>query len=130
MPDVDAPLDELLDVLSAKSIIGKPIKMKDEVIIPVTNMGLGFGTDIGQRGTDTSKESLTRRGACGAVGLFPVAVVIVFKGITGPDGVKVVPLYPPGESTSSIAHIVMEKIMGHKENRKKRAENMVAIEVE
>jgi hypothetical protein len=33
------------------------------------------------------------------VGIFPVAVVIVFKGILGPQGVKVVPLSPREKRT-------------------------------
>jgi len=95
MPGVDAikaTLDELLDALSAQSIIGEPIEMEDKIIIPITKMGMGFGTDIGQTGLDASKEGLERCKACGGVGIFPVAVVVVFKGIFGPEGVKVVPL--------------------------------------
>jgi uncharacterized spore protein YtfJ len=133
MPGVDAikaTLDELIESLSARSVIGEPIEMEDKVIIPITKMGMGFGTDIGQRGLDANKGSLTRCKAGGGVGFFPVAVVIVFKGIAGPDGVKIVPLSPPGESASSIAHIVMEKIMGHMESREKRAENMATVKVE
>ena len=52
MPGVDAikaALDELIEALSARSIIGEPIEMEDKVIIPITKMGMGFGTDIGQR---------------------------------------------------------------------------------
>ncbi|MEI8003883.1 MAG: spore germination protein GerW family protein, partial [Methanothrix sp.] len=106
MPDVDAILDELLDALSAQSIICEPIEMDDKFIIPITKMGMGFGTNInmGQRGLDASHESLAKCSAGGGVGFFPVAVVVVFKGISGPEGVKVVPLSPPGESASSIAY--------------------------
>jgi len=129
MPGVDAKkaaLDELFEALSAQ-LIGKPIELEDKIIIPITKMGLGFGTNIGRTGPDASEEVRERCKAGGGVGLFPVAVVIVFKGISGPEGVKVVPLSPPGESLSDIAQVFMERIMGHRE---KRAEKVAAINVE
>ncbi|MDD1748289.1 MAG: hypothetical protein LUO89_00265 [Methanothrix sp.] len=133
MPGVDAikaTLDELIEALSARSIICAPIEMEDKVIIPITKMGMGFGTDIDQRCQDASKEGLGRCKAGGGVGLFPVAVVVIFKGISGPDGVLVVPLSPPEDSVTSIAHVVMERIMGHEECQGKRTENMAAVKVE
>ena len=129
MPGVDAikaTLDELFEALSAQ-LIGGPIELEDKIIIPITKMGMGFGTNIGRIGPDASQEGLERCKAGGGVGLFPVVVVIVFKGIFGPEGVKVVPLSPPGESLSDIAHVFMERIIGHRE---KRAENVAAIKVE
>ena len=119
MPGVDAinaTLDELFEALSSQ-LIGEPIELEDMIIIPITKMGMGFGTDIGQTGLDAGKKSLAGCRAGGGVGIFPVAVVIVFKGILGPQGVKVVPLSPPGESLSDIAHVLMEKIMGQREKR-------------
>ena len=80
--------------------------MGDKIIIPITKMDMGFGINIGQSGPDEGKEGQARCAACGGAGLFPVAVVVVFKEISGPEGVKVVPL------------------------RKKRADNMAAIKVE
>ena len=133
MPGVDAikaALDELIEALSARSIIGEPIEMEDKVIIPITKMGMGFGTDIGQRCQDASKEGLERCNAGGGVGLFPVAVVVIFKGIAGPDGVLVVPMSLPEDSVTSIAHAVMERIMGHEECQGKITENMAAVKVE
>ena len=129
MPGVDAKkatLDELFEALSAQ-LIGEPIELEEKIIIPITKMGLGFGTNIGRTGPDASEEVRERYGAGGGVGLFPVAVVIVFKGISGPEGVKVVPLSPPGESLSDIAQVFMERVIGHRE---KRAENVAAINVE
>ena len=124
MPGVDAikaTLDERFEALSSQ-LICEPIELEDKIIIPITKMGMGFGTDIGQTGLDAGKESPAGCKAGGGVGVSPVAVVIVFKGILGPEGVKVVPLSSPGESLSDIAHLFMEKIMAHRENR---ADNMV-----
>jgi len=119
MPGVDAikaTLDELFEALSAQ-LIGEPIELEDKIIIPITKMGMGFGTNIGRTGPKVSKEGRERYGAGGGVGLFPVAVVIVFKGIFGPEGVKVVTVSPPGESLSDIAQVFMERIIGHRERK-------------
>ncbi len=119
MPGVDAikaTLDERFEALCAQ-LICEPIELEDKIIIPITKMGMGFGTDIGQTGLDAGKESPAGCRSVGGVGVYPVAVVIVFKGILGPQGVKVVPLSPPGESLSDTAHILMEKLMAHRENR-------------
>jgi uncharacterized spore protein YtfJ len=124
MPGVDAinaTLDELFEALSSQ-LIGEPIELEDKIIIPITKMGLGLCTDIVRTGPHVSPEGHERCKAGGGVGIFPVAVVIVFKGILGPEGVKVVPLSPPGESLSDIAHLFMAKIMAHRE---KRTDNMV-----
>jgi uncharacterized spore protein YtfJ len=119
MPGVDAinaTLDELFEALSSQ-LICEPIELEDKIIIPITKMGLGLCTDIGRTGPHVIPEGLDRCKAGGGVGIFPVAVVIVFKGILGPEGVKVVSLSPPGESLSDIAHVLMENIMGQREKR-------------
>jgi len=69
-------------------------------------MGMGLCTNMGRTGLDAGQERCT---AGGGVGLFPVAVVVVSKGISGPEGVKVATLSPPGESISCIAHVFMDK---------------------
>lgn len=124
MPGVDAinaTLDELFEALSSQ-LIGEPIELEDKIIIPITKMGMDLCTDIARTGPHVSQEGLERCKVGGGVGIFPFAVVIVFKGISGPEGVKVVPLSPPGESLSDIAHLFMEKLMSHRE---KRTDNLV-----
>ncbi len=104
MPGVDAKedtLDELFKALSAQMIC-EPIEMTDRIIIPITKMGMGFGTNMNTTGANVKEEGLARHAAGGGVGVFPIAVLIIFKGISGPDGVKVVSLSPPGESLSDI----------------------------
>ncbi|MCK9440924.1 MAG: hypothetical protein M0Q13_05840 [Methanothrix sp.] len=129
---IGATLDELFDALSAQ-LIGDPIELEDKIIIPITKMSMGFGTNInmGRTGPDVSKEGLERCTAGGGVGIFPAVVVVVFKGIFGPEGVKVIPVSPQLEETiADIAYVVVEKIMGHKNTREKRTDNIVAIKVE
>jgi len=115
---VKATVDELIKALSANNIIGQPIDMEDKMIIPVTKMGMGFGTGLGHDVEEKCADGIAG-GAGGGVGVFPVALVIVFKGITGPDGVQIVPLTQPSaiaESMAQIASAIMAKIAGQKEN--------------
>lgn len=123
---IKATVDELLKVMSAKNIIGEPIETEDKIIIPLTKMGMGFGAGI-------AGEDKGSGGAGGGGGVFPVAVVIVFKGVTGPEGVKIVPLAAPSpltEPLASIAHIFMEKLIGRKEGGEKKSGRVASIDVE
>jgi len=137
MPGVDAKgatLDELFKALSAQ-LISEPIEMEDKIIIPVAKMDMGFGTNMNRTGANVKEEyareeGMARNAAGGGVGVFPVAVLIIFKGISGPNGVKVVSLSPPGESLSDIAQDLMEKMMSHGKMREKRTDDMAAIKVE
>jgi uncharacterized spore protein YtfJ len=129
---IKATVDELLKVLSAKNIIGEPIEMEDKMIIPITKMGMGFGTGSSPGGGTQGKEEGSS-GAGGGAGVFPVAVVIVFKGVAGSEGVKVVPLAAPNplsEPMANIAHIIAEKLAGRHEDRAHRPGHAATIEVE
>ncbi|VVB69638.1 Sporulation protein YtfJ (Spore_YtfJ) [uncultured archaeon] len=129
---IKATVEELVKALSARNIIGEPIEMDDKIIIPITKMGMGFGTGVGHGSDDASKGGVSG-GAGGGVGVFPVAVVIVFKGVAGSDGVKVVPLTAPSplaEPVSNIAHMLMERLLSHKESSEKKSGDLARIEVE
>jgi uncharacterized spore protein YtfJ len=129
---IKATIDELLKALSAKNIIGEPIEMEDKIIIPITKMGMGFGTGVGQGGDDARKGEVASA-AGGGVGVFPVAVVIVFKNVVGSEGVKVVPLAAPSpltEPVSNIARILVDRLVSRKESGEKKSGNTGAIRVE
>jgi uncharacterized spore protein YtfJ len=111
-------VDELAKALSANNIIGQPIDMEDKMIIPVTKMGMGFGTGMSHGNEEKCVGELTG-GAGGGVGVFPVALVIVFKGISGPEGVQIVPLTQPSavaESIAQIASAIMSRLASQKES--------------
>ena len=123
---IKATVDELLKALSAKNIMGEPIETEDKIIIPITKMGMGFGAGSAHEADGSS-------GAGGGVGVFPVAVVILFKGVTGSEGVKVVPLtgaHPLAEPVTNIAHIFLEKLIGHKEGGGKKPGHVATIDIE
>jgi uncharacterized spore protein YtfJ len=132
MPGVDAngaALEELFKSLSAQLICG-PIELGDKIVIPIAKMGMGFGTNMSRTGANVKEDGLERHAAGGGVGVFPVAVLIIFKGISGPEGVKIVALSTLGESLSDIAHDIMEKMMSHKKMQEKRTDDMAVIKVE
>jgi uncharacterized spore protein YtfJ len=127
---IKATVDELIKALSARNIMGEPIETEDKIIIPITKMGMGFGT--GQGREDASKGVLTI-GAGGGVGVFPVAVVIVFKGIPGIEGVKVIPLSGQSaitEPVTSLADNIIEKVARYWESREKKPSRTAAVDVE
>lgn len=132
MPGVDAngaALDELFKSLSAQ-LICEPIELEDKIIIPIAKMDMGFGTNMSQTDAKVNKDGLERYASGGGVGVFPAAVMIIFKEISGPEGVKVVALSLPEESLSDIAYDLIEKMMSHKKTREKRTDDMAAIKVE
>lgn len=117
---VKTAIDELSNALSVKSIIGEPIEMEDKIIIPVTKIGMGFGAGTNQRAENKSIGGIAG-GAGGGGGIFPVAVVIIFKGIKGPEGIRVIPLTSPSANTelagsmTKIASTVLSKLNIKKE---------------
>ena len=115
---IKATIEELQKALSANSIIGTPVEMEDRIIVPITKMGMAFGTRSNQCG-DNKKSEGTSGGSGGGVGVFPVAVIIVSKGVAGHEGVKVVPLGSPNvlsESLGEIASAFMERFSRKKES--------------
>lgn len=125
----EAALEGLFKSLSDQ-LICEPIELEDQIIIPIAKMGMGLCTNMNQTGEIREKDGLKKHAAGGGAGLFPVAVLVIFKGISGPEGVKVVALSPPGESLSDIAHDLIDKMMGHKKMQEKSIDDMAAIKIE
>jgi uncharacterized spore protein YtfJ len=122
---VRTTVEELLKVLATKNVIGDPIELEDKILIPVTSMGMAFGAGknepVGQKGVGGA--------AGGGAGVTPVSVVVVFKGIKGPEGVKVLPLTAPSHMARTIGEIasaVMEKAKEKKEVKKEVEEKTEA----
>lgn len=130
--NIKATIDELQKVLSANNIIGAPIEMEDKVIVPITKMGMAFGTGSSQC-CDDKKAGGNSGGAGGGVGIFPVAVVIVTKGVAGHEGVKVVPLGTPNalaESMGEIASVLMERFSRRKEPSEEKHHSAPATSID
>ena len=63
-------------------------------------MGMGFGAAMGEGEMDNNE--LGGAGSGGAAGVEPIAVIIVHKGVKGPEGVKVMSLKAPDPITRAI----------------------------
>ncbi len=114
--------DELRKTIKVETAIGNPIEIEDKTLIPIFGVGFGAG---GGGGKGKEKEG-QGYGFGGGGGITPVALVAVFKGIPGPEGLKVVSLKPSGAIERIVGEampMVMEKIKETKEEKEgKKAE--------
>ena len=94
-------ISEIERLLNTKTVVGEPITVADNTIIPLVSVGFGFGVGGGE-GTDPSKGAGTGGGTGGGGGVKPVALVIVNS-----DGVRVEPIKG---GTASVFEKVAETI--------------------
>ena len=111
---IKTTVEEIRKVLNIENVIGEVIETDDKMMIPVTRMGMAFGAGMGEgKGRDTQGGS--GAGAGGGAAIEPIAIVVVFKGQSGPEGVKVMSLKSPdplaraiGEVSSAIVDVMSE----------------------
>lgn len=77
---VDALVSHLENLVTAKTIVGEPIKVDNATIIPIISTSFGFGTGAGE-GTEPSKSG-GGKGSGGGAGakVSPTALVIIQNG--------------------------------------------------
>ena len=90
-------IGEIERMLNTKTVVGEPITVEGNTLIPLISVGFGFGVGAGE-GTDPKKGSGTGGGTGGGGGVKPIALIIVNK-----DGVRV-------ETVKGGAASLMEKI--------------------
>ena len=88
---------EIERMLNTKTVVGDPITVEGNTLIPLISVGFGFGVGGGE-GNDPKKGVGSGGGTGGGGGVKPVALVIINK-----DGVRV-------ETVKGGAASVMEKI--------------------
>lgn len=106
--DINDPIkttvEEIRKVLNIENVIGETIETDEYLMLPVTRMGMGFGAGMGEgKGQDDMGGS--GAGAGGAAGIEPVAMVVVHKGVKGPEGVKVMSLKTPDPLSRAIGEV-------------------------
>ena len=96
-------MGEVERMLNTKSVVGEPITIEGNTLIPLVSLGFGIGAG-GGTGTMKRGESGEGKGAGtgGGGGVKPVAVIIIDK-----DGVR---LEPVKGGTSSVLEKVAETI--------------------
>lgn len=108
---VKTTVDELLKVLATDNVIGETMEIEDKVIIPITKVGLVFGTGAGMGMMEGQKGS--GGGAGGGAGIEPQSVVVVFKDIEGPEGVQILSVAgmgPLSKIATDIGHAAKQMI--------------------
>ncbi len=90
-------IGEIERMLDTKTVVGDPITVEGNTLIPLISVGFGFGVGAGE-GTDPKKGGRSSGGTGGGGGVKPIALVIVNK-----DGVRV-------ETVKGSAASLMEKI--------------------
>ncbi len=106
-------IEQLRASLATQNVIGEAIVIEDKTLIPFTKVSLGFGSGAAEGGGGEQKGAGGGGGGGGLVE--PVAAVVVFKGIRGPEGVKVLPL----EKASPVAKAIGETLGGLAETLRK-----------
>lgn len=92
---------EIERMLNTKTVVGEPITVGDNTLIPLVSVGFGFGVGAGQ-GAEPKKGSGKGGGTGGGGGVKPVAMIIVNK-----DGVRVEPIKG---GTASVLEKVVESV--------------------
>jgi uncharacterized spore protein YtfJ len=117
--EIRTTVDELLKVVSTKNVVSDPLTVDDKIILTITKIGLGFGTGKGESKSGNGPAG-AGYGAGGAVGVSPIALVIINKSITGPGGVEVKPLTPPSGIGRAIGDVASTIVQGMAEAKSKK----------
>jgi uncharacterized spore protein YtfJ len=77
-------IEEIERVLNTKSVVGEPITVADNTIIPLVSIGFGFGAGMGMGKTPDSKKGEGAGGFTGGGGgIKPTGIIVI-----GKDGVR------------------------------------------
>lgn len=97
----DKAVGEIERMLNTKTVVGEPITIEGNTLIPLVSVGFGFGVGAGQ-GTEPQKGRGYGGGTGGGGGVKPVALIIISQ-----DGVRVEPIK---SGTTSVLEKVAETI--------------------
>lgn len=111
---IKTTVDELLRVLATDNVIGETMEIDDKVIVPITRIGLAFGTGGGTGGMRGQEGK--GHGAGGGAAMETKAVVVVHKGMKGPESVEVITI----GAAATLSHVMAQMApMAKKMMRKK-----------
>jgi uncharacterized spore protein YtfJ len=109
-------LAEIERLLSARSVVGEPIKADDVTLIPLISFGFGFGAGGGSgQAVKPGTGEGAGAGTGGGGGIKPVAVVVISK-----DGVSVEPIR--GAATANILEKLGAAIGAAREKKDKSSD--------
>ena len=111
---IEKTLSEIQKVMNTNSIVGTPIEANDKIIIPISKTALGFGVGVGNN-NGTSETGIGGTGGGGSID--PVALLIVYKNIPGPNGVELVQINKD-DSLEGLLSGISKVVMGVLNNAK------------
>lgn len=134
MDAIKTTVEEIRKVLNIENVIGKPIESEDKIMIPVTRFGMAFGAGMGEGKGPRGQGGGQGAGAGGGTGIEPIAMLVVFKDVKGPEGVKLLSLKSPspmaraiGELGTAVVDVMQEgRKMGKKPEKDKTPETKEA----
>lgn len=115
---VKTTMAEIERLVNTKTLVGDPIVVGDNTLIPLISVGFGFGAGSNS-GISTAKQKgeMSGAGSGGGAGIKPVAVIIVNS-----EGVKVEPVMSGVsgaiEKVTEMAPKAIEKIVGATKEKK------------
>jgi uncharacterized spore protein YtfJ len=92
-------IGEIERILNTKTVVGEPITIEGNTIIPLVSVGFAFGVGAGE-GNDPKKGPGSGGGTGGGGGVKPVALVVVNK-----DGVRVERLKGAASLVEKVAEV-------------------------
>ena len=97
----DKAVGEIERMLNTKTVVGEPITIEGNTLIPLVSVGFGFGVGAGQ-GSEPQKGTGQGGGTGGGGGVKPVALIVINE-----EGVR---LDPIKSGTASVLEKVAETI--------------------
>lgn len=117
---VKTAVQEIERVLTTKTVVGEPMTVEGNTLIPLISIGFGFGAGGGSGRGQRERGEGVGGGAGGGGGIKPVAVIVVNK-----EGVRIEPVKGAvasiGERVADIVANIMEK-RGEKKREQKKEE--------
>lgn len=103
-------IEEIERILSTKSVVGEPITIEDNSIIPLVSIGFGFGAAMGMgKKPDSSKGEGAGGGTAGGGGIKPIGIIVIGKDGVRLETIKGGPLSLIEKVSDNITRIIQQK---------------------
>ena len=111
---IKTTLTEIERILSTKAVVGEPMTVEGNTIIPLVSLGFGFGGGGGTGGGKDKGEG-SGTGTGGGGGVRPLGVIVI-----NADGVKIEPIRG---ASAAMVEAVAEGITSIMEKRREKKED-------
>lgn len=107
-------LGEIERMLTTKTVVGEPMTVEGNTLIPLVSIGFGFGGGGGTGKGPKEKGEGVGGGTGGGGGIKPVGVIVVNK-----EGVRIEPIKGTAVSLAEKVADIVGKVMEKREEAKK-----------